>query len=302
MESLFGVVEDVSLADRIDAAIEGLIIGGDLLELHDVATADQSARGTWVFAAPPSYVLRPGGSIFLTGTVPDQDAFLPPSLASRVRHEGVVRVLQPEPDEDLASALSDLGLRELPESVWLKTPKPETTESLLSGYQRQLEFQPSSGEVADFQILDPTTSVRFYPKRWTSPLISHSGTYVGRRPQEFGAPIWCFAQVSEGRVIKLVDLPPRRSRWRGSDVAWHLQMAIDHGRNAPQLYRRTSAEGGVRIDFFSPLPQWSERRLMIFGRPVPRANCLLSYWIPTAQAEAEEAFLNQRLWLARTED
>lgn len=302
LESLHGLSEDVALAERIDTTIEGLIVGGDLLELHDVATADQAAKGTWVFAASPSYVLRPGGSIFLTGTVPDQETFLPPSLASRVQHEGVVRVLHPEPGEDLASALLDLGLQELPESLWLKTPKPVAPEELLSGYLRQIELQPPSGEVAGIQILDPTTSVRFYPKRWTLPSVKHTGTFVARRPQEFGAPIWCVALLSEGRVLRFVDLPPRRSRWRGNDIAWHLQMAIDRGRGAPQQYHRAPVEHGVRFDFFSPLPQWSERRLMIFGRPVPRVNCLMSYVLPFSQAEAEEDFMRHRLWLARTDD
>lgn len=302
LESLQGLSEDASLSDRIDSILEGLIIGGDLLELHDVTTADQAAKGTWVFAAPPSFVERPDRSIFLTGTVPDQDTFLPPSLASRVRHEGFVRVLRPEQDEEMVSALLDLGLQELSDQVWLKSPKPETPEVLLSGYQRQLELQPHSGEVREMLILDPTSSVRFYPKRWTSPSTNHSGTFVARRPQEFGAPIWCLAQLNEGQVLKLIDLPPRRSRWRGSDIAWHVQMAIDHSRGAPQLYRRKSDANGVRFDFFSPLPQWSQRRMMIFGQPVPRANCLMSFFLPVSQAEAEEDFLRQRLWLDRIED
>lgn len=302
LESLQGLSEDASLSDRIDSILEGLIIGGDLLELHDVTTADQAAKGTWVFAAPPSFVKRPDGSIFLTGTVPDQDTFLPPSLASRVRHEGFVRELRPGPDEEIVSALLDLGLQELSEQVWLKSPKSETPEALLSGYQRQLELQPPGGEVAEMLILDPTSSVRFYPKRWTSPSTNHSGTFVARRPQEFGAPIWCLAHLDDGRVLRFLDLPPRRSRWRGSDIAWYFQMAVDHCRGAPQLYRRSTIADGERFDFFSPLPQWSQRRMMIFGQPVPRANCLMSYVLPASQAEAEEGFIKQRLWLARTDD
>jgi hypothetical protein len=302
LEGLRDLVEDDALSDRIDAIIEGLIIGGDLLELQDVATADQAAKGTWVFAAPPSYVRRPGGSIFLTGTVPDQDSFLPPSLASRVQHDGVTRVLQPHIDEDLASALLDLGIQDLPESVWLKAPRAETPEDFMQGYQRELETQPASGEVADLSVLDPAAAVDFYPKRWTSPTSRHTGAFVARRPQEFGAPIWCLALLSEGRTLKFIDLPSRRTRWRGSDIAWQYQMAVDRCRGTPQLYRKTEAEDGVRFDFFSPLPQWSQRRMMIFGHQVPRSNCLMSFVLPPAQVEAEESFLKQRLWLEPTKD
>ncbi len=33
-------------------------------------------------------------------------------------------------------------------------------------------------------------------------------------------------------------LPDKKKRWRGCDVAWHLQMAIDHCNHTPQVYRR----------------------------------------------------------------
>jgi hypothetical protein len=299
LEGLRDLIEDDTLSERIDAIIEGLIIGGDLLELHDVATADQAAKGTWVFAAPPSYVCRPGGSIFLMGTVPDQDSFLPPSLASRVQYEGNTRVLQPHPDEGLSGALLELGLQELPEGVWLKAPRAETPESFIQGYQRELEAQPASGKVADLSVLDPTTATDFYPKRWTSPNSGHTGIFVARRPQEFGAPIWCLALLSEGRAVKFIDLPSRRTRWRGSDIAWQYQMAVDRCRGAPQLYRKAETADGVRFDFFSPLPQWSQRRMMIFGHQVPRSKCLMSFILPSTQSEAEESFLQQRLWLER---
>ena len=62
-----------ALPDRSEAIIEGLILMGDLLELHDVGIVDPDVRGTWVFAAPPSYVERSSGEIFIIGIVADQD-------------------------------------------------------------------------------------------------------------------------------------------------------------------------------------------------------------------------------------
>ena len=55
---------------------------------------------------------------------------------------------------------------------------------------------------------------------------------------------------------------------------------------------------GVRLDLFSPLPQWSERRLMILGRRVAHDRCLFSYIIPANEAGEEEAFLQRNLWLS----
>jgi len=41
---------------------------------------------------------------------------------------------------------------------------------------------------------------------------------------------------------------------------------------------------------------------MIFGRAVPKENCLMSYVLTEAEAQTEEAFLQERLWLEPTED
>jgi hypothetical protein len=102
-------------------------------------------------------------------------------------------------------------------------------------------------------------------------------------------------------VTRFLDFPLKNVRWRGCDTAWYLQMAIDHGRETPQLYRRRTMPGGASLDFFSPLPLWAHRRFAVLGHPVPREKCLLSYWIPERELAAEEAFLQERLWLARRE-
>jgi hypothetical protein len=289
------------LPDRIDAAIEALIVGGDLLELNDVVTDDTAVRGTWVFAAPPSFVVRPSGGIFLFGIVYDQDAFLPQSIASRITYDGVTRAIAPRPDEDLAAELREQGLQQLSDGAWLKSPKAEPAANLLDRFERRLAGQPPTGTVSDLKILDPARPVTYYQGRWAVPK-KQSGTFVARRPQEFGAPIWCFAALEDGVPVRLLDLPLERTRWRGCDAAWHLQMAIDYCRHNSQRYRRRVESEGIRFDFFSPLPQWSQRRLMIFGRAVPRDNSLMSYRLPPAEAQVEARFLEERLWLLRTEE
>lgn len=293
--------DEISLSDRIDDAIEGLIVGGDLLELSDIATDDPAVKGTWVFSAPPSFIVRPSGSIFILGIVPDQDVFLPLSLSSRIIYEGFTRVMVTEPNEDLGRELEEEGLQRLSEGAWLKSPKNEPPDDMINRFGRQLTSQPRSGTVTDIQILDPQRSVFYYRKRWIAPK-KHTGTFVARRPQEFGAPIWCYVALEEGVVVKFIDLPLKKTIWRGCDVAWHLQMAIDYSNHNPQLYRRKRDGDGVRLEFFSPLPEWFRRRLMIFGRPASRDNCLVSYWLPNSEAETEERFLQERLWLSRSHD
>ena len=289
-----------SLPDAVDDAIEALIVGGDLLELNDVVTEVSDVAQTWVFAAPPGFVLRPSGSAFLFGIVPDQDTFLPSPFASRVLQRGFARLLESRPDEDLARELRELGLQQLSDRAWLRSPRPQDPAEMINRYQRLLADQPPVTAIRDLQILDSSRPVTYYRGRWVDP-TDHDGSFVARRPQEFGAPIWCLVDLRNGDPVRLLDLPLARTRWRGCDSAWHLQMAIDHNRGTPELYRRRVDRDTVRFDFFSPLPQWSQRRLMILGRPIPRDRCLFSYLLPADEADAEEAFLQESLWLSRSD-
>ncbi len=289
------------LQKRIDLVIDGLITNGDLLELSDVAADESSVKGTWVFAAPPSYIVRPGGSVFLTGIVPDQDTFLPNFLSSRISYDGCARLITPHPGEDLTQKLRDHGLQQLSNEVWLKAPRPETAAGLLGRMECLLESQFPSGAIENLRLIDPAQCVTYYRGRWVTP-GNQNGTFLGWRPQEYGAPIWCFIRLTDGIPDRLLDLPVRKSRWRGCDAAWHLQMAIDSCRSNPQRYRKRRDASLLRLDFFSPLPQWSQRRFMIFGRAVPKENCLMSYVLTEAEAQTEEAFLQERLWLEPTED
>ncbi len=284
--------------EAADEAIEALIVGGDLLELNDVVTEDSNVRQTWVFAAPPGFVVRPSGSVFLFGVVPDQDSFLPSTLSGRVIYRGATRLLEPRPGEDLPHELSELGLQQLSDGAWLKSPRPEDPASLVARHQQLLARENPVTEVPDLQILDSARPVAYYRGRWGKP-TNQDGMFVARRPQEFGAPAWCLVDLRSGAPVRLLDLPLKQTRWRACDAAWHLQMAIDHCNDRPQCYRRRADNGGVRFDFFSPLPQWSQRRLMILGRPVPRDRSLLSYVLPANEADTEETFLQQNLWLSR---
>ena len=301
LESLQYLIEDKNAtAVRLAASVEGLTICGDLLELNQVTIDDPSVKGTWVFAAPPSFVERPDGSVFLIGIVPDEAIPLPVSLSARIAYEGSLRLLTPQASEDLPSVLRDLGLLELYQSAWLRAPKPESASELHDRMLCRLTGEPPSGAVADISILDPARNVDYYGGRWVTPK-GESGNYVGRRPQAYGALLWGYASLANGKVTGFLDFPLKGTRWRGCDVAWHLQMAIDYCRGTPQLYRRRPTPDGACLDFFSPLPLWAQRRLAVLGRPVPREKCLFSYWIPERELASEEAFLQERLWFAHRE-
>ena len=293
-------IDEESIHEQINNAIEALIVGGDLLELNDVVTEDASVKSTWVFAAPPSFIVRRSRSIFLCGIVPDQDTFLPHSLSDLVVYDGYNRMIEEQADRDVAQELRQQGLQQFSESTWLKGPQPEKASLMSDRFEELLKRQQYSGIVPDLEIIDPTRAVTYYRGRWCNP-TRENGTFVARRQQEFGSPIWCFASLEDGVTKRILDLPLSQTRWRGCDVAWHLQMAIDYCRGVPQQYRRLLRGDFIQLDFYSPLPQWSQRRLMIFGRSIPPVKCLMSYLLPVSEAKTEEHYLQQNLWLSPTE-
>ena len=297
LESMQYLSEHGELASKIDDAIEGLVVGGDLLELSQVTTDDPSVKGTWLFAAPPSFVMRPSGSIFLIGIVADRDTYLPSELMSRIHYDGYTRAIMPALNEGLPEELMALGLQKLSEENWLKLPKAQKAEELRDAIAGKLRTQQRSGDIPDLQIIAPSRTVTYYRGRWLKPK-RQNGLFVARRPQEYGAPIWCAVELEDGQPRRLLDLPTPRTRWRGCDEAWRLQMAMDRANGTPQVYRARSAGEYVYLDFFSPLPLWAERRLMLIGRHEEPEKCLLSYRVRAKELEVEEDFLQKHLWLA----
>lgn len=298
VESLSSLHDLDDLPSRIEELTDELIVAGDLLELTEVTTADTDAKGTWVFAAPPAFVVRKSGSVFLTGIVPDHDSVLPESLDRRVVHSKNTRYIEPRSGEDLAELLASEGLARLPESAWLKAPKTQTASAHLEKVMQRLAAEPTCTPIKGLEFIDSETRPTYYRGRWTTPK-SQSGTYVSRRPQEFGAPIWCFAELQAGLLLRVIDLPLATYRWRACDAAWHLQMAIDQETGRPQRYRITHLGKVCRLDFFSPLPLWAERRLMVLGEKRPGEKSLFAYEIPAAEIGEEEDFLQTNLWLVR---
>jgi hypothetical protein len=289
------VVADDALVQLIEDLLDGLVAAGDLLELSDVTTLDETVKGTWLFTAPPSFVMHSSGAAFLTGIAGDEALPLPAELLQRVQTRGFARVLSPLVNEDLSGLLNGLGLRALSMSSWLRYPKMEGAAALLGALGAKLAVQRAAGVDEDLRILDWTRSARRYRDRWVAP-THQTGSFVLRRPQAYGADLWGYGRFEDGRLEGLIDFPPPGSRWRGCDIAWRVQLAIDALGGRPQRYRVRGERDFTQFDFFFPLPDWARRRLAIVGEEVPPDGCLMSFRIPSDEAAAEATFLHDYLF------
>jgi hypothetical protein len=298
VDSHRGLVADADgFGERVEVSIETLVAIGDLLELGDVALEGDAVKGTWLVAAPPAFVARDSGSVFILGLSADEQTPLPTEMRSRVAVDRAIRSIDPQPDENLPAMLRELGMRELSISGWLKSPKLVPAAALIAGYDAKLATPQRSGEVPDLIVLDGGRNTRSYRRRWTA-AGSLTGNFVVRRPQTFGADLWGYAELRDGEPVKLLDLPVHGERWRGCDVAWRIQMAIDAVAGRPQEYRLAAVDGGSRFDLFSPIPVWGRRRLAVIGQEIEPVGCLMSFFVPAREVASEEGFLKELLYLS----
>jgi hypothetical protein len=300
-ESFAGLVpsdELRKLRERATELVEQMVVQGDLLELSDVTSLDPLAGKLWVFAAPPAFVARPGGTVILLGIVPDEPSALPAALSGRVKNEDGRRTLiQANGGEDLAEELRSIGLVELSEDAWLKPPREEGAEEYLERHSNLLSQRLSRGQIEGLEIINPSAPTHFYRGRWTEPR-RFSGDFIGRRPQTYGAPIWGMVRLADGVPSHFLDLPISGARYRGCDAAWRLQAAIDAARGSSQMFRVRAASDGCIVDFFGPIPSWAARRFYLIGREAAPVHALLSFWVPESEIAGTREFLRQFLWLS----
>lgn len=296
-QPLRGLVPDMEQAkELVEVTLEAMISHGDVLELPEMQGGSPTTR-VLLYAAPASFVIRQSGLVILLGVSAEQLSPLPPEFERRIQYLGHVRRLIPSsPTEDLRGELSQLGLHELTSDTWLKGPKPCTASQAVAKNDRALDVVPPSRDISGLLLLDPTKPVRFYRGRWAEPK-AQTGRFVARRQQAYGADLWCYIHLTNGQPERMIDLPQRGSRWRGCDEAWHLQMAIDAQRGAPQRFRVTQSGDAVVLEFFSPVPAWARRRWDAIGEPVPSAGSLIAYRIAKAEIEEERRFMREALWL-----
>lgn len=280
--------------DDIEDQLDLLVAIGDLLELRD---EQSSARH--IYLGPPSFLVVSPGRYLLLGVRPSGAPLVDSSLTSDIVHAGHTRTLTLDAGAG-PTRLTAAGLHEIQRSQWLHSPAPLRAEQLLADLATRLSAAGPAGQVADLQVLDPATPIRFYRGRWRDPRLGDTGDFVARRPQAYGADLWCIVRISDGQPVALLDLPLDPTGL-GRDEAWRAQSAIDANRGTPQRFRvtpPTAPSEASRLEFFAPLPTWAQRYLELIGTPLSRTSgALLASHVPAEATVEVEQFLADMLWM-----
>lgn len=286
------------LREQLETLLGALISYGDLLELQ--LDADVRTR-RHLFLGPPAFVQRASGACLLIGIRPDGAPLLSDDTSLAVTHDGHTRLLALPPEQSATETLKSEGLMPMAIEQWLGEPRACTASELVEFYDVRLGTAGLAGDIESLRLLDPAAKPTYYSGRWRSPKRGDGGRFVARRPQAFGAELWCYAEMVDGEVIPLIDLPLESPLARGADEAWRLQAAMDSLAGQPQSVRVAASQraGWTVVNFFSPVPSWAQRRLDIVGTPLLRSKgALLSYALPEQELDEELAALARTMWIA----
>lgn len=282
-----------SFASDLSETLESILAHGDLYE-----TALEAGERPLLRLGAPRYVAATPTRFLLLGIRADGVAFLPRDESAQIEYQGHIRTIKVSATNAgaLEQTLQAVGLAKVTRSQWLRRPEASSPEDLVTRYDARLVASPESS-IDGLQILDPTGSVLYYRGRWRPTTTGDNGCFLARRPQAFGADLWCYTEVQDGIAVRVIDLPTD-SGLSAVDEAWWLQAAIDATRRHPQRVRlRESDDGGSILDFFSPVPRWVQRHLDIVGSPCPKASgALFSYAIQTSDAENLLDFTHDTIW------
>src|SRR5436190_6997120 len=139
-----------SFAERVASELDAVLAYGDLIELRE--ETDTGSTAALMHLAPPSFVQRRTGMIFLVGMAPDRDTPIPQEMAQRIQYVGHTRRLVALDGEKLVELLQESGLIELPQTAWIRTPRIMDSRSLHEEFSARLENSPTSGDVSGLTV------------------------------------------------------------------------------------------------------------------------------------------------------
>jgi hypothetical protein len=288
---------------EVSDALDVLVGMGDMLEL---AFHQSGARRRLLFLGPPSYVEKRPGLFLLLGIRPNAGPIVDEeSLGAVVAYESHTRSVVLD-SGGTAEALAAAGLHRLTREQWAKAPRQEAAATVVAQTRQLLASSAAPGQISGLTLIDPATPVRYYNGRWREPIATDKGLFVCRRPQSYGAPIWCAVELADGVPRAVLDLPVDSTVAPGWDDARRLQAALDSERGNAQVVRvRPTGQpaGSFIFDFFGPLPSWAQRYLDLTGLPVSKSQgALFSHRVPRGAETDVRAFLSNSLWMQVNEE
>ncbi len=283
---------DIDLDALIKGTLEDLIVGGDVLELPVLMGTQVEESVLRLLGAPPSFVMC-DQLVRIIGIAPDDARFLPEELYARMQARGGDRFIKDKDAAELMQLLMELGLRRIDVARWLGKDSDESAGVFLKRMTDRLARLGRIGGLTEPSWLWPAQGHSFpYRSRWRS-APPEAGRGIVRAPQRYGNPRWYFAEVI-GCDLRLLDLPIEGEvATRACDLAWTIQLALDHMHGHPARYHAcvdNTEWTKIRVEF--PLPLSCRRRLLHLGGYRSSEDEGFHFCVPTTDLASAEAILS----------
>ena len=278
----------------IEFALDELITSGHIVELQSRVLYDGRLMST-LFVKPPCYITLESGALAISGFGRGSREQLPEKLlTSGILSNSLILVSS----SDAPKILDDLeasGIKETRANLWINQPEFIEAQTRIDNISLKAAARPVS-QIEDLRLIDPASDVMYYSGRWTTQPTDDMRT-IGRRPQSYGADLWCFVDYS-GKQFKFVDLPSTAELTEGRDEGWISQLAIDFINDNRQKLRVSEPNRDIlRLDFFSPIPGWVERRWALYGKKSRPHGVLFSYEFEVKIGWGEVEFAEREMYL-----
>lgn len=296
LDAISPISNGIERSEVVDA-LAALVATGDLLELRQ-----GPGQPRLLYLGPPSFVEKHPGEYLLLGIRPRAAVLVVEADANlEIIYDAHTRSVLTDRATGVAT-LMNAGLHRLSKDHWIRAPRRESSAKVIEKVHEQFNADCAApGPISGLTIIAPDQPVHFYKGRWREPRSDDNGVYIGRRPQAYGAPIWCAVQIVKGTPQVVLDLPVDSSVTPAWDEARRIQAAIDVENGTPQVYRVRVCDqprAGTYFDFFTPLPSWAERFITISGQPASKGRkSLFSYCLPNEAVDETQRFLMESLWM-----
>jgi len=279
----------------IEFALDELISSGNIVELQSRVLYDGRLLST-LFVKPPSYITLESGALAISGFSRGSREQLPEKLLTSGKLSNSLILISSSEAPKILDDLEASGIKKTDANLWINQPEFIEAQTRIDKISIQAAAARPVSQIEDLRLIDPVSDVTYYPGRWTNQPADDMRT-VGRRPQTYGADLWCFVDYSE-KQFRFIDLPSTTELTEGRDEGWILQLAIDYINDNRQKVKVSEANPDIlRLDFFSPIPGWVERRWALYGKKSWPHGVLFSYEFEADIGWGEVEFAERELYL-----
>lgn len=263
------------LLNKIKEMVDRLLACGEIIEVTNYHRISTDKQTKFLFVPKPHFVFDSGSNTaYLIAIDRNHDVY--ELFGSSIEYRGILPVIKwtGTDGKELRRGLLGNGLGELSIHQWLTRPNyleknSPTRDSIYSRYLERLDQSLPSGDIQDLIVVDDSKNPLFYAGR-KSHAKGLTGNFICQRLGRYGQKIWGFVKIDNGVTKKYLDFPLLSPDIRGCDEAWQLLMIKDAINHQPQQFTCIASLGDAELTFFSPVPSWIERHLMIFGRNTPK--------------------------------